>query len=306
MRDTFFRTLAELAERDSRIVLLTGDIGYMAIEPFSERFPERFFNVGVAEQNMVGLATGLAEGGFIPFVYSIVSFVVLRPYEFIRNGPILHQLPVRIVSAGGGLEYGSNGPSHYGLEDLGILGIQPGLTLIIPADFQQARKALTSTYDYPGPLYIRLSKDNSGLVPGLDARFELGKAQLIGSGTDLLLVSTGRITTQAVEAQKALAEKGIHCTVLVIDNLKYVPPSNLPALLATFRRAVTVEVHYSKGGIGSLVSEVVAQGGLNCRVTCCGIHDLLDGSTGSAAYLHQKYGLTTEAILQTCLQALDQ
>src|SRR5919107_1896887 len=104
MRAAFAATLTELAERDERILLLTGDLGFMALEPFSRRFPDRFFNVGVAEQNMVGLATGLAEAGFIPFVYSIVTFASLRPYEFIRNGPILHQLPVRIVGIGGGFE----------------------------------------------------------------------------------------------------------------------------------------------------------------------------------------------------------
>src|SRR3972149_3095847 len=111
MRIAFTKTLAELAEQDPRILLLTGDLGYMALEPFSERFPDRFFNVGVAEQNMVGLATGLAEAGFIPFLYSIVTFASLRPYEFIRNGPILHRLPVRIAGVGGGFEYGHNGPT---------------------------------------------------------------------------------------------------------------------------------------------------------------------------------------------------
>src|SRR3954447_23056573 len=132
MRGAFANTITELAERDPRVVLLTGDLGYMALEPFSDRFPERFFNIGVAEQNMVGVATGLAEAGFIPFVYSIVTFASLRPYEFIRNGPILHQLPVRIVGIGGGGEYGTAGPTHHGLEDVGIMRIQPGITVIAP------------------------------------------------------------------------------------------------------------------------------------------------------------------------------
>ncbi|HEY9713765.1 MAG TPA: transketolase, partial [Chroococcales cyanobacterium] len=117
MRGAFARTLTELAAQDSRIYLLTGDLGYMALEPFKEKFPDRFINVGVAEQNMVGIATGLAEAGLIPVCYSIVTFASLRPYEFIRNGPILHQLPVRIAGVGGGVEYGHNGATHYGLED---------------------------------------------------------------------------------------------------------------------------------------------------------------------------------------------
>src|SRR5256712_11111775 len=127
MRRAFVNTLVELAERDPRILLLTGDLGYVALEPFAERFPDRFFNVGVAEQNMVGLATGLAEAGFTPFVYSIATFASMRPYEFIRNGPVLHELPVRIVGMGGGLDYGPNGMTHYALEDVALMRAQPEL-----------------------------------------------------------------------------------------------------------------------------------------------------------------------------------
>src|SRR5438132_5331459 len=121
MRRTFVQTLADLAAQDPRIVVLTGDLGFMALEPFSERFAERFLNVGVAEQNMVGMATGLAEAGFIPFVYSIATFAALRPIEFIRNGPVLHRLPVRIVGMGMGFEYGHAGHTHHAVEDVAAL-----------------------------------------------------------------------------------------------------------------------------------------------------------------------------------------
>src|SRR5258708_10366625 len=121
MRAAFIHALVELAAHDPRILLLTADLGFMALEPFAQRFPGRLFNMGVAEQNMVGAATGLAEAGFIPYVYSIVTFATLRPYEFIRNGPVLHQLPVRIVGMGGGYEYGPAGATHHGLEDIGVM-----------------------------------------------------------------------------------------------------------------------------------------------------------------------------------------
>lgn len=165
MRRAFAETLAELATRDPRIVLLTADLGFMALDPFSDAHPDRFFNVGVAEQNMVGVATGMAEAGFIPYVYSIVNFATLRPFEFIRNGPVAHHLPVRIVSVGGGLEYGHNGISHFGLEDIGVLRTQPNLTLVTPCDAQQARAATRATWDHPGPLYLRLGKDDRLVVP---------------------------------------------------------------------------------------------------------------------------------------------
>src|SRR5689334_9912455 len=161
----------------------------MALEPFADRFPDRFINVGVAEQNMVGLATGLAEAGFLPFLYSIVTFASLRPYEFIRNGPVLHHLPVRIAGVGGGFEYGSAGPTHHGLEDVGIMRIQPGLTVIAPADYRQTRTALLATWDLPGPVYYRLGKDDRTVVPGLEGQFELGRAQVIREGNDLLIVA---------------------------------------------------------------------------------------------------------------------
>jgi transketolase len=160
MRGAFVRTLVELADRDRRIALLTGDLGYMALEPFMEKHGDRFFNIGVAEQNMVGIATGLAESGFIPFVYSIVTFATLRPYEFIRNGPVWHQLPVRIVGVGGGFEYGAQGLSHHGLEDVGVMRVQPGMSVVAPADHQQMASALRATWNVPGPVYYRIGKDD--------------------------------------------------------------------------------------------------------------------------------------------------
>src|ERR1039457_3398313 len=134
MRATFIKTLTDLAGTDPRIVLLTADLGYLAVEDFATRFPDRFCNVGVAEQNMIGVATGMAEAGFIPFVYSIGTFAVLRPYEFIRNGPVAQRLPVRIVGIGAGMEYGHEGISHHTIEDIAITRVHPGLMVVAPAD----------------------------------------------------------------------------------------------------------------------------------------------------------------------------
>ena len=204
MRLAFVKALVGLAEQDPRILLLTGDLGYMALEPFADKFPSRFVNVGVAEQNMVGLATGLAESGFIPYVYSITPFVTLRPYEFIRNGPVQHSLPVRIVGIGGGFEYATNGMSHYGLEDVGVMRIQPGLTVITPADHQQAGSAIQATYELSGPIYYRLGKDDTTTVPGLGGSFQLGRTQVLCDGRDILLVTMGSVANEAVAAAQVL------------------------------------------------------------------------------------------------------
>ncbi len=296
MRGAFAKTLTELAAKDSRIYLLTGDLGYMALEPFAEKFPDRFINVGVAEQNMVGIATGLAEAGFIPVVYSIVTFASLRPYEFIRNGPILHQLPVRIAGVGGGVEYGHNGATHYGLEDIGVMRVQPGITVVAPADAGQTKTALEKTYDLPGPVYYRLGKDDRIVVPGLDGKFDLGKTQTIKKGKDLLLLAMGGISYETAKAAELLSKEGIEAEVVIVASVNPAPVEDLKQVLSQYRQAVTVEAHYASGGLASLVSEVVAQAGINCKISRCAIEQSPDGETGGQAYLYNKFGLSAEAI----------
>ncbi len=304
MRAAFANTLTELAARDPRILLLTADLGYMALEPFAQKCPDRFINVGVAEQNMVGLATGLAEAGFIPFVYSIVTFATLRPYEFIRNGPVQHHLPVRIVGVGGGVEYGTNGLSHYGLEDVAVMRAQPGLTVIAPSDYQQARAALLASWQLPGPIYYRLGKDDKTVVPGLDARFELGKVQRIGEGSDLLFVAMGNVAKDVVGAAQTLTSQGIACSVAIVAHVNPPPTKELVSIMAGYPLVLSVEAHYSTGGLGSLVAEIIAENGIRARLVRCGFHSMPDAITGSQAFLHDRFGLSTEKLVATALQWL--
>lgn len=304
MRAVFTHTLVELAERDPRVVLLTGDLGYTVLEPFAERFPDRFINAGVAEQNMVGIATGLAEAGFIPFVYSIVPFAVLRPFEFIRNGPIAHHLPVRVVGVGGGFEYSTNGISHYGLEDVGLMRTQPGMTVLTPADPNQARATIMATWDRPGPIYYRLGKDDKAAVPGLHGRFSFGKCEIIGDGQDVLLVAMGAAAGEAVVACEMLRERGVHGAVLVVSTMNPAPTADLVSWLSRYQVAVTVEAHYVTGGLGSLVAETVAEQGIACRVVRCGVRQQPDGVSGSFAYMRERYGLSPRAIAQATSEAL--
>jgi transketolase len=304
MRRIFVRTLIDLAEHDPRVVLLTGDLGFMVFEPFIERFPERFFNVGVAEQNMVGLATGMADAGFVPFVYSIVTFASLRGYEFIRNGPVFHQLPVRIVGMGGGFEYGTAGPSHHGTEDVAVMRALPGLTVIAPADHAQAASAIRASWDLPGPIYLRLGKDDETLVTGLDGRFRLGRAELIRPGDDLAIVTMGAISAEAAEAAAILSADGIEATVVVVASVSPSPTEDLVAVLSRFATVLTVEAHSVAGGLGSLVSEVVAEHGLGCRVIRCGVRHSADGIGGGEAYLNARHGLSRHALAGTAREAL--
>jgi transketolase len=304
MRKAFVRTLSEIAAADPRVLLLTGDLGYMALEPFIERFPDRFLNAGVAEQNMVGVATGLAEAGFVPFVYSIVTFATLRPYEFIRNGPLLHHLPVRVVGIGGGFDYGQQGPTHHGLEDIAVMRVQPGMTVIAAADHAQLATALATTWDLPGPVYYRLGKDDTYTVPGLDGRFDLGRAQPVRDGGDVLLVASGSSTRETMRAADLLAERGVRAGLLIVASVQPAPVDDIAAALARVPVAVTVEAHYLSGGIGSLVAEVAAERGLGCRVVRCGVRTSPDGRSGSQAHLYARHGIDAEAVVEQTLGAL--
>ena len=304
MRAAFVQTLAELASQDPRILLLTGDLGYMAVEPFAEKHPSRFFNVGVAEQNMIGVATGLAEAGFIPFVYSIVPFAVLRPYEFIRNGPIQHRWPVRIVGVGGGFDYGTNGLSHYGLEDIAVMRAQPGIQVIAPADAQQTRTALLRAWNLPGPVYLRIGKDDRPIVPGLGGKFELGRLQSLSEGSEVLIVAMGSVAMEAEAATQALREKNVSCGLAILAHLNPAPVEHLATLLANVPLVLTVEAHYCTGGAGSLVAEVIAERGLRCRLVRCGVRELPEAISGSARFHHQKHGLGAEQLVETALQSL--
>ena len=304
MRLQFVKTLMEMAEQDERILLLTGDLGFKVLEPFRETFPRRFLNVGVAEQNMVGLATGLAEDGFVPFIYSITTFASLRAFEFIRNGPIYHNLPVRIVGVGAGYDYGHAGATHHALEDLGVMRTQPGLTIVAPADYQQTATALMATKDIEGTVYYRIGKDSLKVVPGLEGRFELGRAQVCREGNDLLFISTGSITGETVAAADTLAEQGVNSTIMVVASLNPPPINDIAEMLSRFPAALTVEAHYTVGGLGSLVSEIAAERAINCRVVRCGVSQAPDGTTGSSDYLNHLHGISARALVETAWRTL--
>jgi transketolase len=299
VRVTFIAALCELAEADERIVLLTGDLGYTVLEPFRDRFPGRFYNVGVAEQNMLGLATGLAEAGLIPFCYSIGTFASLRAFEFLRNGPVLHHLPVRVVGLGAGFEYGTAGPTHYSLEDVGVMRTQPDLEIVAPADFEQARAALLATWNLPGPVYYRLGKDDKSRLPGLDGRFALGGIQRVREGEDLLMFACGPIAMEVVAAADELAREGVEAAVVVVASLGRGVESQIADVLSQRRLALTAETHYVTGGLGSLVAEVIAERAPGTRLVRLGVGSRTGGRSGSAAHMQARYGLDRAGVVKT-------
>ncbi len=283
---------------------MTGDLGYLALEPFRDRFPDRFFNAGVAEQNMIGVATGLAEAGLRPYAYSIAPFASLRPFEFIRNGPVLHHLPVRVVGMGMGFEYGPSGATHYALEDVAALRTLLGLTIVIPASPGQAVTAIRDTQTLDGPVYYSLGKDDRITVPGLGSRFELGKVQLIGSGCDVALVTMGSVSQETVAAAELLSAQGIQATVVVVSSFSPDPDAHLSEILASFRHVVSVEAQTPSGGLGAFVASVLASRGLPGRLHMIAVRLLADGTSGSQEERWRKHGLNRAGIARQVLETV--
>ena len=296
MRTAFIQTLMDMAADDPRLILLTADLGWSVLEPFAHAFPDRFINVGVAEQNLAGIATGLAQVGYIPYIYSIANFVTMRCYEQIRNGPVLHRLPVRIIGVGGGFAYGHAGPSHHALEDLAILRVQPALTVIAPADPAQTRTALRATVDLPGPVYLRVGKGGNPEIPGLKGRFALDRPEIIRSGSDLLYLATGASAREAVRAAQIVRRRGLSAGVAVLAHLGFRAGEELRELLAQYPAVITVEEGFTAGGLGSLVAETVAQAGLRCTVSIHGVRTPFAGVSGSPAYLQAQCGLSADRL----------
>jgi transketolase len=297
VRNAFVDELVSIAAADERVMLLTGDLGFMVLEEFQQRFPERFVNCGVGEQNMVGVATGLAEAGFLPFVYSIATFSTLRPYEFIRNGPALHDLPVRIVGVGGGFDYGHNGITHFALEDYAVMRAQPAIATIAPADAPQARSALRATVNLPQPVYFRISKRGEEL-PGLDGRFRLGRLEVVREGADVAILAIGSIAHEATAAAERLAERGIDAAVGLVPSFNPSPTDDIVDFLEEMPAVLTVEAHYRNGGLGSLVGETIAERGLGCRLLRAGVSRMPGGETGSQQFLEDRHGLSSPHLAQ--------
>jgi transketolase len=303
VRSEFINALVALAERDERVALLTGDLGFTVVEDFAARFPDRFINVGVAEQNMLGVATGLAEAGFIPFAYSIATFATMRPYEFIRNGPLLHGLPVRLVGVGSGLDYGYNGITHYALEDVALMRAQPEMMVVAPGDPDQARTAVAATADVRGPIYFRVGKGSQS-IPELGGRFSPGRAELLRDGADIAIVALGAATRTALDAAELLAQSGIEAAVAIVSSFNPSPTADIAELLDRVPVAITVEVHYLNGGLGSFVAEVIADRGLNVRLVRSAVTEMPRGISGTQQQMLERYGLTPRMVADSALSSL--
>ena len=251
---------------------------------------------------MVGMATGLAEAGLTPYVYSISTFASMRAYEFIRNGPVLHDLPVRIVGIGEGTDYSHNGITHYALEDVALMRAQPGLTLVNPASSGQVAPLMRAVQAVAGPS----TSGSASLMrrPGAARRVRAGTRPRIGDGDDVAIVALGAMAAPAVACADLLAEHGVHATVIVVSSVNPAPVGDLVEALGRTRLAISVEAHYVTGGVGSLVAEVIAENGLACRLVRAGATATPVGMTGSPGYMRDQLGITPQRLADRVLETL--
>jgi transketolase len=298
MRDTFIKALEALAERDPRTFLITGDLGFGVLDRFAKRFPRQFLNAGVAEQNMTGVATGLALEGRVVFTYSIANFPTLRPLEQIRNDAAYHGANVNIVAIGGGFSYGALGISHHATEDIAILRALPGLTVVAPGDDWEAECAVSALAATPGTTYLRLDKSSAGWTRREGEEFVLGKARRLREGTDGTFVVSGGILGVVLDAADQLADEGIHCRVLSMHTVK---PMDEHALYDAARETggvISVEEHSVVGGLGGAIAEALLEAGVLPRAfRRIGLRAGFSSVVGSQAHLRTVYGIDKAAIL---------
>jgi len=306
MRNAFAAAITELAANDERIVLLSGDIGNRLFDRFRERFPDRFYNCGVAEANMTGLAAGLALSGLRPFTYTITPFATTRVIEQIRVDICYHDVPVVIVGTGSGLSYASLGPTHHSCEDVGILRCFPNLTVLCPADSAEVGPAIEATLSLSGPAYMRLGKKGEPVVHDTPPVFKIGRGIVMREGTDVCMLGMGTMTAVALEAAKILAERGVSAKVVSMHTVKPLDEPLLDDAFSGFKAVAVVEEHSVIGGLGSAVAEWLARrDGPHPPLVACGTPDAFISEAGSQQWMRERCGLTGPAVAAKILARLE-
>ena len=297
MRGAFFRALVQLAEQDERVHLVVGDLGFGVAEEFAHRFPKRFLNAGVAEQNMTGIAAGLALSGKIVFTYSIANFPILRCLEQIRNDVCYHNANVKVVAVGGGLAYGALGATHHATEDLAILRSMPRMVVVAPGDPVEAEAATRAVTAHPGPCYLRLGRAGEPTIHQKPIDFALGKAIEMRSGGDLTLISTGGMLGTAMQIADLLQAADLQTRVLSMHTVKPLDTAEIKCAVRDTGAVFTLEEHSVAGGLGGAVAEYLAE---NCRGAMVfnrfGLPPEFSSFVGSQEYLRARHGLTAAAV----------
>ena len=301
MRAAFFTALEDLYQNDKDIFVLTADLGYKLFDNFKLKCPERFYDIGVAEANMIGVAAGLALSGKNVYCYSIIPFLVMRAYEQIRIDISYHNLNVKLIGVGGGFTYGLEGITHFGLEDFALMRSLSNMSIVVPADPLEAQVLARISCEYPGPLYIRLGRTGEPSIHDKMPKFIIGKAMLLKEGKKIALFAIGNMVYIGKQLVDFLGKKGLNPTLINMHTLKPLDVETILQITSTHEALFTLEEHNIHGGLGSAIAEVLAENGCRCHFKRFGIPEKLGNYIGNADYLRLKYGLTPEKIYENIL-----
>jgi transketolase len=306
MRNAFADEITQIGTHDERIVLLSGDIGNKLFDKFKLANEGRFFNCGVAEANMMGVAAGMALSGLRPVIYTITPFTTSRCYEQIRVDVCYHHAPVIIVGTGSGLSYAELGPTHHSCEDMAILRVLPGMTVLAPCDSAELRLLLRAAFDQDGPVYIRIGKKGEPPIHPVPAPpITIGKATRVRNGSDVCLLVAGTIISEAIRAADILAKQGMSTRIESFHTIKPLDTQCLANAFAHFPLVAVCEEHSHLGGLaGSIAEWRVEQRGPLAEMIGFGVPDEFMHEVGSQAYARCKYGLDAESIVSRLIAAL--
>lgn len=301
MRDTFIRTLTELAKKNQGIEVVSGDLGFGVLKPFWETCPDQFINAGIAEQNLTSVAAGMALEGKTVFTYSIGNFPTLRCIEQIRNDCAYHDASVKIICVGGGFVYGSLGMSHHATEDIAVMRSLPNVTVLCPGDLVEAEAVTRAIADYPGTCYVRLGRGGEKRIHEALPDFKIGKAIPVARGENVAIFSTGAIFEEIEEARELLKKAGVNPTIYTFPTVKPIDTEVIKEIAASHKVIVTCEEHNLSGGFGSAVAEVLAELPSHARLVRIGMNDQYCTLVGDQKYLRHQYGMSGEKIAERIL-----
>lgn len=304
MRDSFVRTLLTLAQGDPNIELLTGDLGFGVLRPFWEALPDQFLNVGIAEQNMISMAAGMALEGKTVFVYSIGNFPTMRCLEQIRNDCAYPGANVKIVCVGAGFAYGALGMSHHATEDLAVMRALPGVTVFSPADRTEAEAVARAAVKTPGTCYIRLGRGGEAPIHTAALPGPITGLQSVQPGSGVTLLATGDLAQEAVLAAKLLKKKGLTPAVYTVPTVCPIDGRTVLECACNSSLIVTCEEHDVRGGLGTAVAELLAQHSTGAKLVRLGIPEEYCSYVGTQQCLRHRYGLTGEQIARRIEEAL--
>ena len=301
MRNTSLNCVNQLAKQDDRVIFIGSDLGPGVLDEMKKSFPERFFMEGVSEQHIIGMAAGLAMEGFIPYINTIATFMTRRCFEQVALDLCLHDLPVRLISSGGGVVYAPLGPTHLAIEDIAILRALPNMTVIAPCDAEEMKRLMPLTLSWPHPIYIRLGKGGDPVVSKPELGFEIGKAIVLKEGKDGMFVTTGVMTQLALDAIKLLSEEGIDCGVIHMHTIKPLDTKTLSEWLPKVKAVVTVEEHTRIGGLGSAILECCSDFMPEeaFKIRRIGLPDKFAEKYGSQESLLDHFGITKDSLVNT-------